>query len=60
MSEYRCVNHSDRLAHPEGICSNPKGPHFCTECYFEEWNKGARWADEHWADEPGLFYKDYQ
>lgn len=50
LAAFYCCRHPDRPAHPLG--THNADDSFCAECFEEEWNKGARWADEHWADRP--------
>ena len=42
----------------EPVSALDVGDHFCTRCFIRAWNRGAAWADEHWADEPVNRYQD--
>ena len=48
-----CRNHPERVIDERG-----RWDCFCTECYINAWNAGARQADATWADRPRTRYQD--
>ncbi len=48
-----CKNHPERVIDERG-----RADRFCSECYINACNAGARWADAHWADTPAPRYQD--